>query len=294
METFGLPIISTLALWWTSTVAILYLDGLHRRTFAWSMTGATLLLAVALYVLATSADEATPAGAYKAFTCGIVAWGWQLVSYYMGFVTGPRTAACEAGLTGARRFVEAARTSLYHELASLTMAIGLLALTWGEPNQIGFWTFVVLWWMHLSAKLNLFFGVPNLSAELLPAHLQYLASFMARRPMNNFFPVSVTVSTVVTLYLVQGAANGSATSFEIAGYTMLATLMALAVAEHWFLVMPIDVNALWLARSRKPAGAGAAQVEGPGLLSLAAEERISFEGSQVRVSQGDGGRKWVG
>ena len=51
--------------------------------------------------------------------------------------------------------------------------------------------------MHQSAKLNMFFGVPNLGEEMLPEHLRYLASFMTRRPMNMFFPVSVTVSTIV-------------------------------------------------------------------------------------------------
>ncbi len=41
MTTFGLPIVATLLLWWASTGAILYLDGLDRRTFSWSMAGAT-------------------------------------------------------------------------------------------------------------------------------------------------------------------------------------------------------------------------------------------------------------
>ena len=59
--------------------------------------------------------------------------------------------------------------------------------------------------MHASAKLNLFFGVPNLGAEMLPRHLAYLESFMARRPMNMFFPLSVTISTVATALLAQRA-----------------------------------------------------------------------------------------
>jgi len=39
MATYGLPILFTLALWWVSTIAILYLDGLPRRTFPWSIAG---------------------------------------------------------------------------------------------------------------------------------------------------------------------------------------------------------------------------------------------------------------
>jgi putative photosynthetic complex assembly protein 2 len=97
--------------------------------------------------------------------------------------------------------------------------------------------------MHTSAKLNVYFGVPNLSEELLPEHLRFLVSFMARKPMNLFFPLSVSVSTIVTVLLAQNAID--ATSFETTGYTILATLMVLAVAEHWFLVAPLHANALW-------------------------------------------------
>jgi hypothetical protein len=31
----------------------------------------------------------------------------------------------------------------------------------------------------------------------------------------------------------------------VAGFTILGTLMALAVLEHWFLVLPVPVAALW-------------------------------------------------
>ncbi len=243
MTTYGLPIVATLLLWWASTGAILYLDGLPRRTFSWSMAGATILLGIALCGLATSSAETTPVAAYVAFACGLVIWAWQLVSYYMGYITGPRKTACEADCLGWKRFVEAVRTSLYHELTIIVFAIGLAALTRGQPNQIGVWTFFVLWWMHTSAKLNVYFGVPNLSEELLPQHLHYLVSFMARKPMNLFFPFSVSVSTVVTVLLAQSAIEVPA--FEATGYTILATLMVLAIAEHWFLVAPLHANALW-------------------------------------------------
>ena len=65
------------------------------------------------------------------------------------------------------------RTSLYHELAIIGSAIAIVALTWHQPNQIGMWTFMVLWWMHQSAKLNVFFGVRNLNEEFLPEHLTF-------------------------------------------------------------------------------------------------------------------------
>ena len=77
----------------------------------------------------------------------------------------------------------------------------LVLLTWGAPNQIGVWTFVILWLMRLSAKLNVYLGVPNLTEEFLPDDLAYLKSYFANAPMNLLFPISVTPSTLVTLLL---------------------------------------------------------------------------------------------
>lgn len=242
---YALPIVATLFLWWASTGVILYLDNLNQRTFSLSMIAVTALLAFAVRGLVSSSGDMTEAAAYEAFACGLALWAWQIVSYYTGHITGPRKTPLEAGCRGFRRFVEAVRTSLYHELVIIGFAIAIVAATAGQPNQIGVWTFLVLWWMHSSAKLNLFFGVPNLSEELLPEHMRFLVSFMARKPMNLFFPLSVSVSTIVTVLLAQKAMSSEATAFDVVGYTILATLMALAVAEHWFLVAPFHANALW-------------------------------------------------
>lgn len=263
LATYGLPIAVTLALWWASTVAILYLDGLPRRTFVWSMAGASALLVAAAAGVHASLPEATPAGAYLAFAGGLTAFGWQLISFYMGFVTGPRKDACDETCTGFARFVEALKTSLYHELTVCLMAAALLAVSWDQPNRFALWTFVVLWWMHQSAKLNVFFGVQNLALELLPAHLRYLASFMRQRPMNLFFPISVSISTIVTVLLAQRAGASEATEFEVVGFTMLATLMALAVLEHWFLVAPLDTRILWAWGEKPGADAASASPQLP-------------------------------
>ena len=41
----------TLFVWWFSTGVILYLNGLPRHTFKWTMGGATVVLVAALYAL---------------------------------------------------------------------------------------------------------------------------------------------------------------------------------------------------------------------------------------------------
>lgn len=245
MSQYAFPVLFALFLWWFSTGLILYLDGLPRRTFRWSVLGATGLALASLYGLAATSSDTGVFGAYAAFTCGLAIWGWHEITFLMGFVTGPRQEPCPEGCTGWRRFGRAIETILWHELAIIASAVVVVALTWEGANQVGTWTFMVLWVMRLSAKLNVYLGVPNLTEEFLPEHLRYLISFCSKKPMNVLFPLSVTASTVVTVLLAQNAAAVVATEFEVAAFTFTGALLALAILEHWFLVLPLPDAALW-------------------------------------------------
>ena len=239
------PALFALFIWWFSTGIIMYLDGLPKRTFRWSMLGATVILGICLWGLADTANDTSMRGAYLAFTFGLLAYGWQEMSFFMGYVTGPRRAPCPEGSSGWRRFGHAVQTCLWHELAILIAAVAIVWLTWGGANQIGAWTFLILWGMKLSAKLNVFLGVRNLNEEFLPEHLSFLKSYLTEKPMNLLFPVSITISTVIAVILGQKALASDASSFEAAGYTVLTVLMALAILEHWLLVLPLPAAALW-------------------------------------------------
>ncbi|RFC64951.1 DUF3623 family protein [Fulvimarina endophytica] len=245
MTEYVLPALFALVVWWASTVVIIYLDGLPQKTFKYSMIGATVVFALSLWGLEWSARDTSVTGAYYAFTFGLLAWGWQEMSFYMGYVTGSRKQPCPENCRGWPHFVHAVQTSLYHELAIIVAAVAVVWLTWGAPNQIGMWTFMVLWWMHQSAKLNVFFGVRNLNEEFLPEHLEFLKGFLNKRSMNLLFPFSVTISTVITVLLFAFAFAEGATAFEKAGYTFLGVLMALAILEHWMLVLPMPAGAIW-------------------------------------------------
>lgn len=255
MAEHGLPVLFVLLVWWFSTGAILWLDGFPRRTFRWSLLGATLVAGLAVWGLVATSGTTTVAGAYLAFACGLAIWGWHEISFLMGYVTGPRKTACPSGCAGWRHFGHAAATLLHHELAIAATGVALAAITWGEPNQVGTWTYLVLWWMRLSAKLNVYLGVPNLTEEFLPDHLHYLKSFFTRRPMNLLFPVSVTAATVVAVLLFRAALSDGATPFAATGLTLIATLLALAILEHWFLVLPVPDAALWSWGLRSRGGA---------------------------------------
>ena len=245
--TIALAIIFALFIWWASTVAIIYLDGLKPHTFKYSLAGMTVVTIASLYGLYLTKNDPTVRGAYIAFTCGLLAWGWQECSFYMGMVTGPRKQACPENCKGWAHFGHAIQTSLYHELAIIASAILVVALTWGGANQIGTWTFMILWWMHQSAKLNVFLGVRNLNEEFLPEHLTFLKGFLNKKAMNLLFPFSVTISTVITVIVAMRAFAGDATAFEQVGYSFLTAMMALAILEHWMLVLPMPAGKLWNA-----------------------------------------------
>jgi putative photosynthetic complex assembly protein 2 len=255
MSQYVYPALHALFIWWFATGLVIYLDGLPRRTFRWTMLGSTVLLALSLLGLAVCADDRSVGGVYQAFTFGLLAWAWLEVSFYLGYVTGVRQHACPEGCGGWRHFGHAIQACLWHELAILAVAAAVVGITWGRGNQIGTWTFLVLWWMHESARLNVFLGVRNLNEEFIPDHLAFLKSFFRKAPMNLLFPVSVTVSTVVAVLLFRHAVAADADAGTAAGYTFVATLMTLAILEHWFLVLPLPAAALWrwsLASHRPP------------------------------------------
>jgi hypothetical protein len=135
----------------------------------------------------------------------------------------------------------------------------------------GDWAYVI-WSIYSSsgleagtAKLNVFLGVPNLNIEWLPEHLRFLQSYMGQRSINHLFPVSVTVATVVVVLLLGEAAAAGASAFDTVALTLIATLLALAVLEHWFLVLPLPDEALWAwAFKPQPPVQGEAEPEETG------------------------------
>ncbi len=245
MNSVFLAILYTVFVWWFSTGIILYLNGLPRQSFKWTMSGATVILVAALYALQLSSHVPEVWAAYCAFTCAVLVWAWQEIGFLLGFVTGTRKTDCPNDAHGWRKFGLAAETILYHELALIVLGAMVWLMTKDGVNAIGFWTYLVLWAMRQSAKLNVYFGVRNLNEEFLPHHLKYLQTYFRRRPMNAFLPVSVLVSLVVVVPIWQSAVIAPTGGFEAIGMALVATLLSLAILEHLFLVIPLPFEALW-------------------------------------------------
>jgi putative photosynthetic complex assembly protein 2 len=99
--------------------------------------------------------------------------------------------------------------------------------------------------MRISAKLNIFLGVRNLSIELLPPHLKYLGSYFRRRAMNLLFPFVVSVATGVAVAIVNDALDAAPGSARAIGAWLVSTMLTLGILEHWLLVLPLEATALW-------------------------------------------------
>lgn len=244
-------------LWWFSTGLVLYLNRLPSHTFRKSLIGATLVLVLALAGLAWSSSRTSELAAYLSFTCGLLAYAWLELTYYMGFVTGPRKHSCVSGCSGWPHFVHAIQANFYHEVLVIAGAGVVALISLGGENRIGMWTYLLLWGMQLSARLNVFLGVRNLSEEFLPAHMEHMKSFFRQKSMNLLFPFSVLFGTVLTVWLMQELVAAEADSFSAYSWVFLASMSALAVVEHWFLVLPLPVTALWQWWLEKREGAKA-------------------------------------
>ena len=268
------PILFAVFVWWFSTGLILLLDGLPRTTFRWSHLISSALAVMALVGLHRTAGQSGVASAYCAFTCALLVWGWHELSFLTGWVTGPRQQVLDTGATGWRRFVQATQTLIWHELAILATGLLIAALTWGGTNQVGAATFAVLWVMRISAKLNVFLGVRNLSLHFLPPHLRYLGSYFRKRAMNVLFPFAVTAATVVAVALVREALAQPAGSAAAVGAWLVATLLVLALVEHWLLVLPLEATALWRWAMHKPSSSRAAPVVEPVAVTLDNDDKL--------------------
>jgi len=251
MNSLWLAIAFAIFMWWFSTGLVLLLDTLPRKTFRWSLLLSSLLSVAALVGLAHTAQQESLAAAYCAFTCALLVWGWHELTFLTGTITGPRRTPLPAGAQGWSRFKASVEAILWHELAILAVGIFIVAITWGAPNQVGTATFVLLWVMRISAKLNLYLGVRNLSEEFLPQHLAYMGSYFRRRRMNALLPWSVLGGSAAVTWLAAAALAPQASPAQAVGHTLVATLLVLAVVEHLMLVLPLNPTALWKWAMRK-------------------------------------------
>ncbi len=232
--------------WWFSTGAILVAV---RRADRLGRHGMTVfvglpLLALGAWAVAVSLDDPSVLGTYLGFAGALAIWGWIELAFLAGVITGPMKDGCPPRLSGRDRFFRAFQTVAYHELA-LTMGLWALVIASdGAANRVALATYLVLFLARIMAKLNLYFGVPRINLEFVPDRLAHLKSYFHRGPVTLAFPIAITVLTVLLAICAERLWRAEA-SATVVGFSLLTTMAALALLEHWLMVVPLSDTKLW-------------------------------------------------
>ncbi len=245
-----LPLVVVLFAWFGSTGVVAWLANRGKATFARSISWAGFAAGICLSVVVVTAHRHGPSGpdvadAYISFCAALVIWGWLELTFLTGIVAGPRRTVSNPDARGWQRFSDAAATLIYHELAIAAVMVILVSLTWYSANATGAIIFSLLFALRLSAKLNLYVGVPNMSDEIMPGHLEYLKTYFGPRRLHGALAVTLAAMIGLAVWLGMRALAAPADSFAAVSATLIFALAALGALEHVFLALPFRDGELW-------------------------------------------------
>ena len=234
--------------WWFSTGIILlvvrHADRAGGDAHVMSLVFATPLLVLGAVFAYFSMSNTQVLGAYGGFVGALMIWGWIELAFLAGLITGPSKKACPPGMQGWRRLSSAWNTISHHELALLWGLLLLLWMSQDAANYTALATYGVLFIARISAKINLFLGVPKINMQFVPERMLHMASYFRRAPVGFMFAISVTCLTGIFVLLVY-ALFGAQTDGAKVAHVLLASLMGLALLEHWLMVLPLPDAKLW-------------------------------------------------
>lgn len=243
-----LAAVMTLFLWWFSTGVILWRVRVADNGTAGDHLNSVVigapLLAIGGAAARASLPDLSANGIYLAFLAALALWGWIELAFLSGVITGPNRQPCPPFASTKDRFWRAVGTVAWHETLLLATLLALGAATLHAANPFAFGTFALLFVARISAKLNLFLGVPRINTQFLPKPLSHLPSHFRIGRITPFFPISVSALTVFSALLLERAVNVEHPGMSV-GYSLLTCLCLLALLEHWFMVLPLPDEKLW-------------------------------------------------
>ena len=237
------PILVVIAVWWIGTGLVLFLQQSIVRVKTPLIVSLVVVSLLSLAALVISGSGTQPWQSYMGFVAAICLWGCIELSYYSGLIGGVHKRACPDGCETGKRFRLALGASIWHEVSVLFAGGVVMTLLIQADNSAGLYSFLVLWLMRWSAKLNLFFGVPNFNTDWFPKRLAYAHSYIRRAPVTLFFPVSMMLASLVAMRLITIALETPPQQALM--HILPGVLLLLAILEHLFMALPIADSELW-------------------------------------------------
>lgn len=240
----GLPFVVVTILWFVSTGLVAMLNHRLRQSFGRALIIAGICGIGGLSLLVLTSQLTAIWAVYASFVGGLMIWSWHEISFLTGAVAGSHRNPLPEGTTGWQRFSLATMALIHHEIALAMTAVLLLSLGVVTANPTGAYAFALLLIFRLMSKLNIYRGVPNMSDELLPAHLDYLKTYFGPRKLRPMLVISITAILCMAGYFANLAITATSPN-ETARAALLCCLSLLAALEHVFLALPFRDSALW-------------------------------------------------
>jgi putative photosynthetic complex assembly protein 2 len=195
--------------WWVATGLVLALARAGSRHLGAVMALATGVALAGIAGLVATHDQTTVSSAYIAFFSALALWAWHETTFLIGILTGPRRIEAGQAPVETSRFRAAFLTVRDHELALAATVIALIWFMAGAENTTGLLTFMLLWVMRISTKLNIYLGARHAISDMLPDRLSYLKSYFRTDRTSGWFYVSLSASAVLLGWLSHAAATAA-------------------------------------------------------------------------------------
>jgi putative photosynthetic complex assembly protein 2 len=204
---------------------------------------------------AVGTPDDTAGAAARAVLAGALLWTTVSAAFYGGWVVGPAVTPPTADAPTLARAARAVAATAYSALLALALLVAAVRLTrrGGAAAVFAPVTLATLWAAHELAKLNVFLGVANPGAELLPSYLAPLRAYFGPPRTSPLLAPSVAALAGAAV-VAFAAARRAAQPARRVGWALVGGVIALAAFEHALLGARAPV-AWWDAFLRWRGGA---------------------------------------
>jgi len=123
-------------IWWFSTGIVILLNRMSRTAVTMSLVISSALCLGALVGLSHTEQQTGVLGAYCAFNCALLAWGWIELSFLTGWITSQQKTPILKSTTGWPRCVASFNAVVWPQMAILSVGLVIVVITLDAPNLL--------------------------------------------------------------------------------------------------------------------------------------------------------------